>query len=74
MALQAEPSSSDQQHQIGIAFSLRRSRHSTILTQEIDFEAARDDSNFASRDMVQVGLDNAESGNSKESITEKAAV
>ena len=72
MALQAEPSSSDQQHQIGIAFSPRRSRHSTILTQGIDFEAARDDSNFASRDMV--GLDNAEPGNSKESITEKAAV
>jgi len=63
-------SSPDQQQQIGIAFSPRRSRHSTILTQEIDLEAARD----ASREKVDVvGLDRAESGNSKE-ITEKVEV
>ena len=60
--------SSPDQQQIRIAFSPRRSRHSTILTEEIDFEAARD----ASRPKVDVvGLDQAESGNSKESITEK---
>ena len=48
-----EGSLSDQRHQMGLAFSPRRSRHS--------------------RENVGVdGLDMAESGNSKERITEKA--
>ena len=55
---------------MGVAFSRERSSHSTHLTQEIDLEAARDDSNFASREKVDV----AEPGYSKESITEKAEV
>jgi len=54
--------SSDQQHQMGIAFSPGRSRHGTNLTQDVDLEAARDDSNFDSREKVDiVGLDKAES-------------
>ena len=63
VALQGEPSSSDQQQQIGIAFSPIRSRHSTILTQGIDLDAAPNDSNFASREKVDVvKMYNAESG------------
>jgi len=62
----------DQQQQIGIAFSPRRSRHSA---QELGLDAARDASNLASREKVDVvGLDKAESGNSKESVTEKVEV
>ena len=60
-------SSSDQQHQIGIAFSLMRSGYDTHLTQEIDLEAARDDGSLLSREGVEVG-------NAKERITEKADV
>ena len=70
-----EGSSADQQHHMGIAFSPGRSRHSTLMTQEVDLEAARDGSKFSSRERVGVdGLDMAESGNSKERITEKAEV
>jgi len=71
VALQGGPSSSDQQ-QIGISFSPRRSRHSTILIQEKDLEAARDDSSFARREKVR--LEKTESGNSQESITEAVEV
>ena len=68
-ALASSPS--DQLHQFGIAFSPMASGHSTILTQGIDLEAARD-SNFASREKVDaVGLDKAES---KKSIIEKGEV
>jgi len=45
-------SSSDQQHQMGIAFSPRRSQHGTHMTQDIDLEAAKDDSHFSSREKV----------------------
>ena len=75
MAFQGGPSSLGQQHQIDIAFLPRPPRDSTILTREIDLEDARDASNFASREKVDVVvLDNAASGNSKESITGKAEV
>ena len=68
-------SSSGQQHPIGIAFLPRRSLHGTHITQDIDLEAARDDSNFSSRERVDaVGSDKAVPGNSKESITEKVEV
>jgi len=60
VAFQGVPSSSDQQ-QPGIAFSPRRLGHSTILLQEIDLEAARDVSDVASREKVDVvRLDKAE--------------
>ena len=63
VAFPGGPSSSDQQHQIGIAFSWRRSRH----TQELVLEATRGDSNSASRgkvDVVELG----------EGMTKKAEV
>ena len=76
MVFEGVPPSSDQQYLgHGIVFSPRRSRHSTISIQEIDLEAAGDDRNSASQEQVDVvGLDEAESGNSKESITQKAEV
>lgn len=68
-------SSATQQHRMGIEFTTERSRHSTHVTQEIDLEAARDDSNFASREKVAVvELDKGEPGDSKEIITEKAEI
>ena len=49
------------------------SKHGTVSTQGKDLEAAQDDSNFASRETVDlVVLDRTESRNSKESITEKS--
>ena len=70
-ALEGPSIPSDQQSQKGIAFSRRRSRHDTHLTQEINLEAARDDSNSASGEKMDV----AGSDISKESIlTEKAEV
>ena len=45
------------------------------MGQEIDFEAARDGSNFSSREKVDaVRLDKAGSGNSNQNITEKVEV
>jgi len=65
------PSSADQQQQIGVAFRWR----ATSPSQEIDLESARDDSNFASQEGVDmVCLGKAELGNLKESITEKAEI
>ena len=73
-ALEAS-SSSDQQHQMGIALSRRRSQHGTHITQDVDLEAAQDDSDLSSREKVDaVGSDKAVSGNSKEGITEKVEV
>ena len=69
------PSSADQQQQIGVAFSPRTRRRATSPSQEIDLESARDDSNFASQEGVDmVCLGKAELGNLKESITEKAEI
>ena len=64
-----EGSSSSDQQQMGIAFLPRRSRHSTHITQDIDLEAAKDDSNLSSREKVH-----AVEGNSQEGITEKVEV